>query len=42
MESTENDTTPKGPQPAVYETKFYQPGYFGLILVLSERSTLCL
>ena len=40
MESTENDTTPEGPQPAVYETKFYQPGYFGLILV-RERSTLC-
>ena len=32
-ESTKNHTTPEGPQPAVYETKFYQPGYFGLVLV---------
>ena len=32
-ESTENDTRPEGLKAAVYETNFYQPGYFGLILV---------
>jgi hypothetical protein len=34
--STENGTTSEGQQPAVYETKFNQPGYFGLILVRAE------
>ena len=35
MEPTENSTT-KGLKPTVYETKFYQPGYFGLILVMGR------
>ena len=33
--STENGTAPEGLKLAVYETNFYQPGYFGLILVRS-------
>ena len=36
MDPIENSTTPEGLKPTVYETKFYQPGYFGLILVRSR------
>ena len=35
MEPIENDTTSEM-NLEVYETKFYQPGYFGLILVIGE------
>ena len=35
MEPIENDTTSEM-NLEVYETTFYQPGYFGLILVIGE------
>ena len=35
MEPIENDTRSEM-NLEVYETKFYQPGYFGLILVIGE------
>ena len=38
MESAEISSTPEGLKHTVYETEFYQPGYFGLILV---RGRLC-
>ena len=41
-ESTENGTISNGLELTVYETKFYQPGYFGLILVRIHNIVACI